>query len=206
MCSEVAGHDPIGTRARRRPRLPAKLRREHRIRRLPRPRLHARPAPTAGMAARPVTCDLYDWWTIPHRTAGRLPRAGGEASQGGPRGQSRRRGGKPFGRADVTYRRRTTPRAATVLATAGALRLPPAGAAADPADAPPSADIARRGQPRSHCASSPRTAAEWSRHRDTTRRSPMRMPPASARERLDRSAAQRSAAARRRRDRSLERD
>jgi hypothetical protein len=88
----------------------------------------------------PATCDLYDWWTFRtgpqgdfHELAAKLHKADLDADQ--------KPGGKPFGRAEVSYTHRTTPATTTVLATAGALRLPP-GAEPDPADAPPSADIA----------------------------------------------------------------
>jgi hypothetical protein len=84
----------------------------------------------------PVTVDLYDWWTFRtgpqgdfHELAAKLHKAKLAA------------GKKPFGRAEVMYRSRTTPAKVTTLATAGALRLP-AGAGPDPADAPPSAGIA----------------------------------------------------------------
>ena len=93
----------------------------------------------------PATCDLYDWWTF--RTgplgdflelAAKLHLIDLTADQGP--------GGKPFGRADVAYRPRTTGVKAASLPTAGALRLPPASgpdAQPDPADAPPNADIAQ---------------------------------------------------------------
>jgi hypothetical protein len=89
----------------------------------------------------PVTCDLYDWWAFRtgpqgdfHELAAKLHKADLVANQPP--------GGKPFGRADVAYRRRTTPPTVTPLATAGALRLPPAPTP-DPADQPVSAEIAQ---------------------------------------------------------------
>jgi len=89
----------------------------------------------------PATCDLYDWWifrTGPqgdfHELAAKLHKADLVANQ--------KPGGKPFGRADVDYRHRTTPVKVTPLATAGALRLPPSGPGPDPADVATSADIA----------------------------------------------------------------
>jgi hypothetical protein len=92
-----------------------------------------------GSAA--ATVALYDWWifrTGPqgdfHELAAKLHKADLAANQ--------KPGGKPFGRAEVSYRHRTTPVKATTLATAGALRLPPSGAEPDPADAAPDADIA----------------------------------------------------------------
>ena len=67
-----------------------------------------RPAPTAGMAAHAATFDLYDWWifrTGPqgdfHELAAKLHKADLDANQ--------KPGGKPFGRAEVSYRHRTTP-------------------------------------------------------------------------------------------------
>ena len=88
----------------------------------------------------PVTCALYDWWrfrTGPqgdfHELAAKLHKADLEANQ--------KPGGKPFGRAEVSYRQRTTAGTVTILQTAGALRLPPTGDP-DPADEPPSTDIA----------------------------------------------------------------
>jgi hypothetical protein len=88
-----------------------------------------------------ATCDLYDWWTFRtgpqgdfHELAAKLHKADLDANQ--------KPGGKPFGRAEVSYRHRAGPVKTTTLATAGALRLPPSGAAPDPADASPSADIA----------------------------------------------------------------
>ena len=88
----------------------------------------------------PVTCDLYDWWifrTGPqgdfHELAAKLHKADLAANQ--------KPGGKPFGRAEVAYQRRSAPATKTILATAGALRLPPTGQP-DPADAPPAAGIA----------------------------------------------------------------
>ena len=104
------------------------------------------PAFTAGgtdswNGTAPATCDLYDWWifrTGPqgdfHELAAKLHKADLNADQ--------KPGGKPFGRAEVSYRHRAAPVTTTILATAGALRLPPSGAETDPADAPPSADIA----------------------------------------------------------------
>lgn len=87
-----------------------------------------------------ITCALYDWWrfrTGPqgdfHELAAKLHKADLGANQ--------KPGGKPFGRAEVSYRQRTTTGAVTILATAGALRLPPTGDP-DPADAPPSNAIA----------------------------------------------------------------
>jgi len=88
----------------------------------------------------PVTCDLYDWWTF--RT--------------GPKGDFRdlaaklrkadldailQNSGKPFGRAQVTYKRRAATSTIDVLETAGALKLPPDGTNPDPADAPPVQEV-----------------------------------------------------------------
>lgn len=90
----------------------------------------------------PVTCDLYDWWTF--RTgpkgdfrdlAAKLRKADLAAIE--------QNGGKPFGRAEVKYRQRAAPSKTTMLATAGALKLPPAGPNPDPADAAPSPEIAQ---------------------------------------------------------------
>ncbi len=84
----------------------------------------------------PVTCDLYDWWTF--RTgpkgdfrdlAAKLRKADLDAIQ--------QNSGKPFGRAQVNYKHRTSTSMIDVLETAGALKLPPAGTNPDPADARP---------------------------------------------------------------------
>ncbi len=87
-----------------------------------------------------ITCDLYDWWifrTGPkgdfHELAAKLHKADLAANQ--------KPGGKPFGRAEVAYQRRSAPPTKAILVTAGALRLPPTPQP-DPADAPPAADIA----------------------------------------------------------------
>jgi hypothetical protein len=90
--------------------------------------------------AAPVTCDLYDWWifrTGPqgdfHELAAKLHKADLAANQ--------KPGGKPFGRADVAYTRRSAPATTTNLPAAGALRLPPTPQP-DPIDALPAPDIA----------------------------------------------------------------
>jgi hypothetical protein len=99
------------------------------------------PAFTAGGSdswngATPVTCDLYDWWTFRTGPEGdfrdlarKLHRAALTPTPGG----------KPFGRAEVRYRTRTTPPVTTPLPTAGALRLP--AQPADPVDAAPATGI-----------------------------------------------------------------
>ena len=89
----------------------------------------------------PVTCDLYDWWTFRTGPQGDFPELAAKLHKADLEAIEQA-GGKRFGRAEVAYRRRTTPVSVTTLPTAGALRLPPSGAAADPADAPPSGDIA----------------------------------------------------------------
>jgi hypothetical protein len=89
-----------------------------------------------GTAA--VTCDLYDWWTFRtgpegdfRELAKKLHKADLVALE--------QRAGKPFGRAEVNYTRRTTPVTTTPLGTAGALMLPPTAANPGPAGAVPAA-------------------------------------------------------------------
>jgi hypothetical protein len=83
----------------------------------------------------PATVDLYDWWSFRtgpqgdfRELAAKLHKADLAANQ--------TPGKKPFGRAEVAYRQRTTPTKITPLATAGALCLP------DLADVPLAPDIA----------------------------------------------------------------
>ncbi len=83
----------------------------------------------------PVTCELYDSWTFRTGPEGdfrdlarKLHKAALEPVPGG----------KPFGRAEVSYTNRASPPAATLLQTAGALRLPQLpGDPPDPADNSP---------------------------------------------------------------------
>jgi hypothetical protein len=83
----------------------------------------------------PTTVDCYDRWSFRTGPQGDFPELAAKLHKAKLSGLE-----KPFGRADVTYR----PLSAgdvTVLATAGALKLPPDGTP-DPADAPPPAAVA----------------------------------------------------------------
>lgn len=91
--------------------------------------------------SKPVTCDLYDWWTFRTGPEGDFPELAAKLHKA-DLGAIEARGGKPFGRAEVRYNERTTPAKTTVLATAGALKLPPSGNP-DPADAAPNVEIAQ---------------------------------------------------------------
>ena len=91
----------------------------------------------------PVTCDLYDRWTFRTGPQGDFPELAAKLHKA-DLAAIELGGGKPFGRADVSYRSRTAPVKTTMLPTAGALRLPPSGGAPDPADAPPATDDRRR--------------------------------------------------------------
>lgn len=87
----------------------------------------------------PATCDLYDWWTFRTGPEGDFPDLAKKLHKAE---LAQIPGGKPFGRAEVSYRSRTMPAVTTVLHTAGALRLPPdPDTAPDPVDLPPVADI-----------------------------------------------------------------
>ena len=135
---QVDGHEPIarvgathdGTRCRT-----CRLSGAHPIRSMRRPGVHGDGDSWNGTA--PVTCDLYDYGRSARDRrvtdlAKKLHKADLAANQQPDH--------KPFGRADVAYRHRGAP-LTTTLATAGALRLPSSGVP-DPADDPPSADIA----------------------------------------------------------------
>jgi hypothetical protein len=89
----------------------------------------------------PVTCDIYDCWKFRTGPLGDFPDLAAKLHKA-DLAAIEQAGGKPFGRSEVAYRRRTTP-PATVnpLATAGALRLPPSGEP-DAADALVDAGIA----------------------------------------------------------------
>ncbi len=89
----------------------------------------------------PVTCDLYDWWRFRTGPKGDFPDLAAKLHKA-DLDAIVRAGGKPFGRAEVAYRRRTTPASVTPLPTSGALRLPPSGGEADPADASPGVAVA----------------------------------------------------------------
>ena len=106
----------------------------------------------------PVTCDLYDCWTF--RTgpkgdfrdlAAKLHKADLDAIQ--------QTGGKPFGRAEVTYRIAHGPAKTTLLPTAGALKLPPGRREPDPADAAAGQPDRAGSDGAARCASSRPTAA-----------------------------------------------
>jgi hypothetical protein len=88
----------------------------------------------------PATVELYDWWTFRTGPQGDFPELAAKLHKADLLAIEAT-GKKPFGRAQVAYRSRTTPTKVTTLDTAGALRLP-VGATPDPADAPPSADVA----------------------------------------------------------------
>ncbi|SEF01877.1 hypothetical protein SAMN05519104_7798 [Rhizobiales bacterium GAS188] len=91
-----------------------------------------------------VTCDLYDSWTFRTGPKGDFPELAHKLHPA-DLAADQKPGGKPFGRAEVAYHRRAKGVGATVLATAGALRLPSTigpGAPPDPADAAPAPDIA----------------------------------------------------------------
>jgi hypothetical protein len=90
--------------------------------------------------SKPVTCDLYDWWIFRTGPEGDFPELAAKLHKA-DLDALEQRAGRPFGRAEVGYTQRTTPAKTTVLATAGALKLPPSGAAPDPADAVPPAEI-----------------------------------------------------------------
>lgn len=92
-----------------------------------------------GSAA--VTCDCYDQWTFRTGPLGDFPDLAAKLRKADlatiNQGASR-----PFGRADVVYTPRAAGPPATILATAGALRLPPGPAGVvDPADQSPPAAV-----------------------------------------------------------------
>jgi hypothetical protein len=82
--------------------------------------------------SKPVTCDLYDWWTFRTGPEGDFPELA-EKLHKADLEKLNQRVGRPFGRAQVSYTQRTSPAKTTVLPTAGALKLPPS--ITDPADA-----------------------------------------------------------------------
>ena len=91
--------------------------------------------------AETVTVDCYDSWTFRTGPQGDFPDLAGRLHKA-DLAAIEAAGGKPFGRADVTYRPRARGAPAVVLATAGALRLPrPAAEGPDPADAPPPPEV-----------------------------------------------------------------
>jgi hypothetical protein len=82
----------------------------------------------------PVTCDCYDTWTFRTGPLGDFPDLAAKLHKADLAAIDAA-AGKPFGRAEVSYRLRTPGALATTLETAGVLRLPPAVAAGpDPAD------------------------------------------------------------------------
>lgn len=87
----------------------------------------------AWNGSKPVTCDLYDWWTFRTGPEGDFRELAAKLHSA-DLAAIEQRSGKAFGRAEVQYRSRGTPVRTTSLPTAGALRLPPS--AADPADPP----------------------------------------------------------------------
>ncbi|MDM0109868.1 hypothetical protein QTH97_33490 [Variovorax sp. J22R24] len=89
----------------------------------------------------PVTCDLYDRWVFRTGPEGDFPELASKLHKA-DLAAIEQAGGRPFGRADVSYRARTSPVKTTILPTAGALKLPPT-AAVDPADASPAPDVAQ---------------------------------------------------------------
>jgi hypothetical protein len=135
---QVAGHDPIGRVMA--PRLATNYSADSEYLACLVPAFTATGADSWNASA-PVTCDLYDWWTFHTGPQGDFPELAAKLHKANL-AAIEQAGGKPFGRAEVAYRRRTTPASVTTLPTAGALILPPSGSAADPADAPPSAAIA----------------------------------------------------------------
>lgn len=80
-----------------------------------------------------ITCDLYDSWRFRTGPSGDFPELAAKLHKA-DLAAIEQSGGKPFGRAEVAYRQRTTPAIVSRLSTAGALRLPPSGAP-DGADA-----------------------------------------------------------------------
>lgn len=93
----------------------------------------------AWEGVRPVTLDLYDWWSFRTGPDGDFPQLAGKLRKAK---LSLNADGKPFGRAEVTYRSRAVPAITSTLATAGALRLPQLpGDPPDPADSAPSVEV-----------------------------------------------------------------
>jgi hypothetical protein len=90
----------------------------------------------------PVTCDLYDWWTFRTGPEGDFPELAAKLHKA-DLAAIEQNGGKPFGRAAVQYKSRSSPTKTTTLQTAGALKLPSSGTGPDPADAAPAAEIAQ---------------------------------------------------------------
>jgi len=89
----------------------------------------------------PVTCDCYDTWTFRTGPQGDFPDLAAKLHKADLAAIDAA-GGKPFGRAEVSYELRTPGALATPVETAGVLRLPPASAAGpDPADSVIANDI-----------------------------------------------------------------
>ena len=119
---QVAGHDPIGRivapprwrlACGRRPR----LFRQYRIHRLPGARIHCDGDDSwNGSSRSPAICTTGG---LPHRAAGRLPRAGARSFTRPTSPPSSRRAARPFGRAEVRIEQRTTPARLTPLADRG---------------------------------------------------------------------------------------